>query len=91
MKRGVELSMNVIIIAAIALIILVVLVLLVSGAFSRVKDGTGCESLTRGQCVDIFEGDSCSDELGSGYVRVASDCPESRPVCCWQPLEQEEY
>jgi hypothetical protein len=85
-RRGVELSMNVIIIAAIALIILVVLVLLLTGAFSRVKNGTGCRSQPSGQCVEVPDGSSCSTEVGeTGYIPLASDCPEGQ-TCCIRPL-----
>lgn len=83
-KRGVELSMNVIIIAAIALIVLVVLILLVTGAFQRVKDGTGCRGNPGGQCVNAGQGgsDPCVQQ---GKVRIASDCPQNQ-VCCIQPV-----
>ena len=80
-KRGVEMSMNVIIIAAIALIILVVLVLLITRSFGQVKNGTGCTGQPGpGQCVDT----ACSD-VGAGYIPIASDCPTGQ-TCCIKPL-----
>jgi hypothetical protein len=83
-KRGVELSMNVIIIAAIALIILVVLVLLITGAFSNVRNGTKCASQLNGQCADI-SGSTCAEAVGAGYTQMASDCPEEQ-TCCVAPF-----
>lgn len=86
MKRGVELSMNVIIIAAIALIVLVILVLLVTNASKDVRSGTGCQQLNHGQCIILDEGESCSDVLGGGYVSTGQkDCAQDE-TCCWMPL-----
>ena len=85
MKRGVELSMNVIIIAAIALIVLVVLVLLVTNASQTIRDGTGCLAKQGGSCEYLAEGEACSDFLGAGYMSIASDCPEDE-TCCFKPL-----
>jgi len=87
-KRGVEMSMNVIIIAAIAVIILVILVLLVTDAFKRVKTGTGCEA-QGGSCEDADPGDVCGGVdgiMGEGYTQVASDCGTGY-LCCIQPFE----
>lgn len=86
-KRGVEMSMNVIVVAAIVLIILVLLVMFVTGAFSRVKDGTTCESKPNGRCVTLYEGQSCADAVGEdGYVSLPSDCPDQQ-TCCWKAFE----
>lgn len=86
-KRGVELSMNVIIIAAIALIVLVVLVLLVTGAFGDVRSGTGCTSLREGGCEDVASGDSCATVTGNENAISAGqkDCGSSK-TCCYVPL-----
>jgi hypothetical protein len=89
MKKGVELSMNVIVIAAIVLIILVLLVMFVTGAFNRVKDGTGCAGLG-GSCTPMIEGESCADMHGAGYTSLASDCPNEE-TCCIQAIETEDY
>jgi len=83
-KRGVELSMNVIIIAAIALIVLVLLVLLVTNATKNIQNGTACAQLNRGQCVSLGTGEGCADALGDGYTSAARDCP-SEQTCCFQP------
>ncbi len=83
MKRGVELSMNVIIIAAISLIVLVILVMLVTNAGTNVKKGTGCTAKPGGQCIPLTEGETCADALGEGYISMPSDCP-SGETCCFK-------
>ena len=86
MKRGVELSMNVIIIAAIALVVLVVLVLLVTNASQTIKDGTGCQAKQSGDCY-YLNGETCSNYMGEpGYMNIASDCPDDDQTCCFRPL-----
>ena len=86
MKRVVELSMNVIIIAAIGMIVLVVLILLVANASRNVQDGTGCKAMNRGICEIIDSGESCSSVLGSEYsFGTRKDCPKGE-TCCWVPL-----
>jgi|GEM_PF-1289249 len=84
-RRGVELSMNVIIIAAIALIVLVVLVLLVTNTAQQVRDGTGCEAKPGGGCEDLYGGDTCASVKGEGFISVPSDCPADQ-TCCFQPF-----
>jgi hypothetical protein len=83
MKRGVELSMNVIIIAAIALIVLVVLVILVTRGGINVQTGTGCTS-AGGQCQDIGEGESCQS-LYNLQSLGTKDCSDGQ-LCCYQAL-----
>ncbi|MFH1174713.1 MAG: hypothetical protein V1725_06260 [archaeon] len=76
MKKGVELSMNVIIIAAIALVVLVILVVLVLNSAGPVADTNKCGA---GQGMCIGEGDECGD----GYiVQPLSNCPTATPKCC---------
>ncbi len=87
-RRGVELSMNVIIIAAIALIVLVVLVLLVTNASSTVRQGTGCEAKPGGTCELLYGDESCADVVGDGYISVPSDCA-AEETCCFRPFEGE--
>ena len=75
MKRG-ELSMEVIIIAAIALLVLVILTVLILRQTGKVSDQTGCESsATGGQCV--VEGE-CDAATGI----VTQSCTEEGYVCC---------
>ncbi|MBN2052284.1 hypothetical protein JW756_02165 [Candidatus Woesearchaeota archaeon] len=54
-KRGAEMSMSVIIVAAIALLVLIILAVLILGAGRRVSEGTGCAG-TGGTCYS-----SCAD------------------------------
>ena len=73
MKRG-ELSMEVIIIAAIALLVLVILSILIIRSTGDVGEQTGC--LGVGGTCDY---DSCPD----GYGRSFQSCPQdSAGVCC---------
>lgn len=89
-KRGVELSMNVIIIAAIALIVLVVLILLVTRAVRNVQSGTNCASHNNGVCVELQEGESCRDYYGDeNYVSIGADCGEGA-TCCYKPFGGDE-
>lgn len=77
-KRGVELSMNVIIIAAIALIVLVVLILLVTGAFGNVRDQVSCSG-KGGTCMSPQQ---CSQTDG---VVTEAECPSNQNVVCCLP------
>lgn len=49
-KKGVDMSMNVIIVAAIALLILVILTVLILRSGANVKEGTGCLGVS-GHCA----------------------------------------
>lgn len=91
MKRGVELSMNVIIIAAIALIVLVILILLVTRSGTSVQEGTNCQSLPQGTCVNPNPqpgADPCDvgQIAGRGYVRSSAPGCTGTQVCCYKPL-----
>ena len=75
-KQGAELSMNVIIIAAIALLVLVILAVLIFGAGDSVNKGTSCEELFAnkdGQCES-----SCGD--GKTY-NPAGKCSDGLRCC----------
>lgn len=86
-QRGVELSMNVIIIAAIALVVLVVLILLVTNAVRNTQTGTDCTALEGAQCVTLAQGETCSSYLGdTGYAPVGRSCPTAGDTCCFKPL-----
>ena len=87
MRKGVELSMNVIIIAAIALIILVLLVLIVTGKFNDLVRGTGCTDRYQGQCVALSE-DTCDAAVGDGYVSAGRTNCQKDETCCYRPLPE---
>jgi hypothetical protein len=70
MKRG-ELSMEVIIIAAIALLVLVILSILIIRAGTTTSEGSGCTGV----------GGTCMDECSEGYGRSFHSC-SSGQVCC---------
>lgn len=75
MKRG-ELSMEVIIIAAIALLVLVILTVLLLRGGLNLSTGTACTSPSiNGVCVD--SGASCD----SGYIPSANTCGDKQKCC----------
>lgn len=87
-KRGVELSMNLIIIAAIALIVLVVLVLLVTGSVGDLRSGTGCQNLDNGQCTSVGTGQTCASVLSNNkMVSGGQKNCDNGQVCCYQPFQ----
>jgi hypothetical protein len=74
-KRG-ELSMEVIIIAAIALLVLVILAVLIIRSGGTVASGTSCTSPSiGGECVP--KGSSCSE----GYIPGSNACGQDE-MCC---------
>jgi hypothetical protein len=75
MKRG-ELSMEVIIVAAIALLVLVILSVLLLNKGKDVNTGTGCQSPSIGGiCMDA--GGQCDE----GYVPGSNTCAKGQ-FCC---------
>ena len=72
-KKGVELSMNVIIIAAIGLLVLVILAVLVINSTSKVPNATSC----------ISSGGVCKATCGTGTEKSGSyGCPATAAHCC---------
>lgn len=81
MKKG-DLSVNIIVIAAIALLILVIIAALLFGAFGDFREGQSCEGIG-GQCVDLFQGETCAERLGEGWTRhPTASCEVSGETCC---------
>jgi hypothetical protein len=81
-KMGADLSMNVIIIAAVGLLVLVILAVLIFGAGSDVNEGTGCANFPGAQC-------STSDLSGEGYFRnrAFDDSCSGDLNYCWQSID----
>ena len=78
-RRG-EISMEVIIIAAVALLVLVILSVLLIRSGVGFGQGSGCEGVG-GQCFP----DSCADQLddqGRPLVRSFNACSQDGYVCC---------
>ena len=80
-KKGEQLSINVIVTAAIALIVLVLLVYLVYVNFIKIERGTDCVGSQRGVCAS-----DCASLEGNYVVQTAYNgkeggCQESE-VCC---------
>ncbi|MEM4259652.1 MAG: hypothetical protein QXG00_00290 [Candidatus Woesearchaeota archaeon] len=75
-KKGAELSMNVIIIAAIALIVLVILAVLVLRAGANVNQGTTKSCVANGGLCKTPE--ECTNEQVRGTF---NDC-DANKICC---------
>lgn len=83
MKKG-ELSITVIVVAAIALLVLVVLAYLVIRAGGNVSKGTSCNGIPGAQCRVIENNNpyqTCMGITGGTYVPDKHQCPENQ-VCC---------
>ena len=82
-KKGVELSMNLIIIAAIALLVLVIVAVLVLRGGTSVSNQTNCAAQP-GYVSCIAVTDSCP--TGSSFL--AAPCPTTDlPKCCVSPIK----
>ena len=81
MKKG-DMSMAVVIGAAIALLILVLLSVMLFNTFRNAREGTMCESLNE-YAICIGEDESCSDENDGGriYAPHSADCPTGLKCC----------
>lgn len=82
-RKGSELSMNVIIIAAIALLVLVILAVMLLQKGGDLKEGTSCEALG-GKCCSACDA-SCYDNQGNTYKihnnAQDSSCSEGQQCC----------
>ncbi|MGE0793149.1 MAG: hypothetical protein AB7V77_03160 [Candidatus Woesearchaeota archaeon] len=78
-KKGSEMSMNIIIIAAIALLILVILTVMLLNKSGDINDATGCSSLG-GQCSNM-KCDTLSGD-GWGFPRPMGECEAQGGYCC---------
>lgn len=85
MNKKADLSINIIIIAAIALIILVIVSVLLFRSGGQLTTGTSCTGIG-GQCLDDWEYTSCSEYeewVGGSWSRHrAASCPERNQICC---------
>jgi hypothetical protein len=76
-KKGVELSMNLIIVAAIALLVLVIIAILVLRGGTNIAEGTACTAKPGGQCV------AADQDCGTGQIVLpGGGCPAQTPKCC---------
>lgn len=74
-KRGTELSMNVIVIAAIAVLVLVILAMFVFRGAGNVTSATTCSGLG-GECLN-----RCTADLPILSVGHSDDCGTGRRCC----------
>ena len=86
-KKG-DLSINIIIIAAIALIILVIISVLLFRSGGDLQRGTSCEGVG-GVCIDTqLDAASCRDYAeyvlytDQSYTRHVASCPNRGEICC---------
>jgi hypothetical protein len=86
MKKG-DLSINIIVVAAIAMVILVIISVLIFRTGSNLTEGTSCESLAEGggsECVpkNTVGCTGYGQQEGAVYVRhPTASCPPQE-VCC---------
>jgi len=72
-KKGVEMSMNIIITAAIVLLILVILIYFLGRSTGGLKAGTEC----------VQKGGKCfSGGCPVGHNPLPADCPDRTQTCC---------
>jgi len=76
-KKG-DLSMNMIIVAAISLLVLAIIAYLIFGASDNVTKGTGCEGVG-GKCEP---GNSCSDQYPIHNAALDKSCKSQGDICC---------
>lgn len=76
-KKGTELSMNVIIIAAIGLLILVILAMFIFRSGKQVDKGTGCAALG-GSCMSVPH--CASGSINNVAAALSCDVPGQK--CC---------
>lgn len=79
MKKG-ELSINIIVVAAIAMLILVIISVLVFRSGDGIVTGTSCEGLGDNIAAACTTSGQCS-EVG-GIVNRAARCPVQGDICC---------
>ena len=87
MKKGIELSVNVIIIAAISLIVLVLLSFLVIRSGGGIVEGTSCEQVG-GNCISPTDYELNDNSCGEFQKRdITKSCSEAAreagdTICC---------
>lgn len=94
MKKGVELALNTIIIAAICLMALVVIILVftdwINIGAEQLNDISKCQSMNDGQGNCYVSKDDCESgsEKGCHCVYGFGGCPpdseEEKKLCCWK-------
>lgn len=82
MKKG-DMSINMIVVAAIALLVLVIIAFVFSDALFNFDQGTGCEGVG-GFCADSVSCWEPNENYGGTWLPSTSfKCSsEDRPVCC---------
>jgi hypothetical protein len=75
-RKGMELTMNTIVIAAIAILILAILAFFIIKGFKGFSTGTQCET-NSGQCIPFTDPCPSNTPVISGY-----GCKETNKKCC---------
>jgi hypothetical protein len=87
-KKGAELTMNVIIVAAIALLVLIILAVLVFNSVTKTQKNTGCEALG-GKCISDVDCTATQETSGGlwshdyGDDGARGNCGADQ-ICCKQ-------
>lgn len=80
-KKG-DMSINIIVVAAIALLLLVLIAYLVTDALNNVNEGTDCEGV-RGHCDPYATCWTTNDQYPGNWIpTVAYDCKDPAETCC---------
>lgn len=75
-KKGVSISINMVIIAVIALLVLAIVIFLLSGGVSNFKSGTAC-AVKGGVCVDSGSSTACMTS-----ERISDSTNTNNPTLC---------
>jgi len=83
-RKGVTMSMNVIIAAVIALIILVVISILIMTRMGMFGKGTGCKGISGGECIPADA--DCKEYTGENKIQTPLACSEGEKCCIPSPV-----
>ncbi len=74
-KKGIELSLNMIILTIIALLILMIMIFFIVKYVKSTNDSTACKN-NKGECISVSE--SCSDSMP---IPSPLSCPKGEKCC----------
>jgi hypothetical protein len=77
-RKGVELTMNVVIIAVISLLVLMLLAVLLIKTFGNANTTTQCTT-QNGECIGLKE--SCSEKFPDKPIIAIYSCPKDQKCC----------
>mgnify|MGYP006273508359 CR=1 FL=1 len=74
-SKKADMSISVIVMAAIGIVVLAVVVGLVLNSTSDITNARSCEGSGTGQCTT-------SESCDTGQIRVSLSCPDDGEICC---------